>query len=87
MRHAIFIMLFLALMLRPIRAHAYIDLGLAGQLFQAAYLIGIAVLAFVLSPILFFWKQISKWIQACWRRDHTKGGVSEVPARDRVREG
>ena len=72
MRKCLALMTLLIIVFVPNQAQAYIDLGLAGQLFQAVYLIGIAALAFVLSPIFFFWKQISRWIKAHWKRDAKK---------------
>ena len=47
MRKCLALMTLLIIVFVPNQAQAYIDLGLAGQLFQAVYLIGIAALAFV----------------------------------------
>ena len=48
-------------------AYAYIDLGVAGQVFQLAYLILFSALLLVVSPIMFFWAKVSKWIKAHWK--------------------
>ncbi len=52
----------------PVETHAYIDLGLAGQFFQAIYLVVVGALAFALGPILFFWKNIRRTFAKMFRR-------------------
>lgn len=66
----------------PFRANAYIDLGLAGSFFQAVYLIIIAALAFIVSPILFFWKRIVQGLGRLLRRKRrdAKSGSTSFPA-------
>ncbi|MBI4450212.1 hypothetical protein HY634_04075 [Candidatus Uhrbacteria bacterium] len=54
----------LVALLTPRLAHAYIDLGLAGQVFQLASVGLLALAALVLSPILFFWKNLIRWAKA-----------------------
>lgn len=55
-------------LLFPQSAQAYIDLGLGGQIFQAFYIISVSVLLFVVSPFLFFWKNIARIIRRLWKR-------------------
>jgi len=62
------ILFFTIILIAPRQAHAYIDLGLAGSLFQLAYMIGLAILAFVAAPFLFFWKRIRNWIKTRFRK-------------------
>lgn len=70
MRSDLFLMaiaMFLYLLF-PQSAQAYIDLGLGGQIFQTFYIIGISALLFVVSPFLFFWKNIVRLVRRLWRR-------------------
>lgn len=64
----------------PFPAHAYIDLGLAGQVFQVFYLIFIAALAFLISPILFFWKRIARWLKIGRKKQNQLSKKAEIPA-------
>lgn len=66
------IILFIIILI-PLPTLAYIDLGLGGQIFQLFYLVFFSILAFVVSPILFFWKKISGWVKTRWKRDDAKG--------------
>lgn len=51
-------MLAVGVLARPLPSYAYIDPGLGGQLFQLLYVIGLGAVMFIVSPILFFWKNI-----------------------------
>lgn len=55
------------LFLVPSNAYAYIDLGLAGRLFQLFYLVFFSTLMIVATPMLFFWKRIRGWAKSNWK--------------------
>ena len=51
----------------PRAAEAYIDPGLAGPLFQLSYL-ALFVSLLVVTPVLFFWKRIARFVRGRLRR-------------------
>lgn len=52
----------------PRAAHAYIDLGLGGQLFQTVYLIAIGVTGFIIAPFLLFGRSIARRVRQMLQR-------------------
>lgn len=58
----------LVLLVVPFRAHAYVDPGLGGQLFQAVYLVAIGAIGFVVAPLLLFGRTVVRIVRRVFRR-------------------